>query len=254
MGCEFWLYGRVPDPSVQEAFIRFVIESMQRPFRPIIPRPSILGPTIVFPKRRDPKLEYKGFDVGRLVADLFFRPDTLLGTEIRPDVSANPHDDPELGEMMDKYFEMKHRPNMINRHPYDYYGIDSDGRQFVFDRCDGGRLVSLDGPQVNHMDGSELSPSALETFDVPIKVHHEITHGERNVFYPLLLNILRLRFCPRLRVEDDFGEFKVVRFEIRRRNLERCFTDEDVSFEECCNILQRQPGIHDRLFRLPRKA
>ncbi|MDD2899028.1 MAG: hypothetical protein PHI31_09980 [Desulfuromonadaceae bacterium] len=142
------------------------------------------------------------------------------------------------------------RAHIDPAYPFNYFGIIPfpnyyfiEHGQFVFDRTQGGKLVSL--LKVPREYDFEWAPwdlvkvsDYIEGYvDEPEEYLVEVREGGYTrcggYSFATLLNVIRLRWIPELQMGDDGDACMEVRAIIERNNLQALFKDESVCFAKC---------------------
>lgn len=129
--------------------------------------------------------------------------------------------------------ERRSQPQVESSYPFDFFGLIPfdrypdfcDRAQFVFDRSNSGRIVTLVpvAPEVDENHGAELEVRA---------VGYDRCLGDQ-VAFALLLNILRLRYCDDLWAADDYYVMETVGRDIQRWGLADALRDEARDWHAC---------------------
>lgn len=144
---------------------------------------------------------------------------------------------------------IEHRHPLVD-YPFDFIGIIPlfhdkllEHRQFVFDRTGGGRLVRLlklparfNLPSDPVFD--EMVPRRWG--DVVLKVGGYTREIGAARAYNLLLNIIRLRWWPELRLNDDYSESDYVASDLWEFGLVNVFQNRNLDFNECWRLYQEE--------------
>ena len=118
-------------------------------------------------------------------------------------------------------------------------GVVHDRDQFIFDRGDGGRLVTI----VRDWKDAAAAPWLLSGELAQKYVLRVRDGGWTRVLardsssLAVLLNVLSIRFCPELRVGDDYGIYLELGAKLRERGLVEPLRDEAIDFEGCMEIV-----------------
>jgi hypothetical protein len=153
-------------------------------------------------------------------------------------------------------------------HPCDYYGIVQScdrkdgiifGGEFIFDRTEGGRLISFEKIPAAYLDApsGQDGKNKIQVPELPVI----LTHGSSvrgNLGFPLLLNIIRLRWWPGLECHDDDDFCLETSKNIWKYGLTNRLMDEDLDYRSCAKMMKKE---HEKYFppppreeTLPRKA
>ena len=156
------------------------------------------------------------------------------------------------------YSPSKGRANVeqiIRDYPCNYFGIIQwcnrkdgtiNGGQFIFDRTAGGLLINI----------SKLFPIYLsaqtenENKEIPepesmVQIN---LRGIELYEWPLLLNIIKLRWWPDLECSDDEDACAEVAHDIRKYGLAKKLMDENLNYDECIRLMNIE---HEKYFPPP---
>ena len=134
---------------------------------------------------------------------------------------------------------------IVSLYPYNFYGIAPhykfkplrDRMQFVFDRSDHGRIVSI-GMTRESQDDDEGYERQLRGQGVQVSLRdggHERTI-DGGTAQSLLLNVIRMRYCPNLRTGDDYGYGQKVADEIEAWGLTAALGNKSLDFDACWDL------------------
>jgi len=161
-----------------------------------------------------------------------------------------------LKTLIQRFGEDEHR----EEYPFNFYGIApffgerypvNGYRQFVFDRTDGGRMVTLlmtpetrEPADEKEWDTWQYREWKTQGFQVVLKPggHDDLPVGGEEAL-SLLLNIFKLRYCPFLKMRDDFHCCSTVSGNIRDWMLEKTFRDESKNFIDCWRVYRNNYNI-----------
>ena len=135
---------------------------------------------------------------------------------------------------------------IIPDHPFNYYGVAPyykdkrlrDRMQFVFDRSDFGRIVSMEmTPESRNDDDAIERERRKQGVQVSIRdVGHQRTVGGGGSALALLLNIVRMRYCPNLDMSDDYGYCEGIEETIEAWGLTSALRINTLDFNGCCEL------------------
>lgn len=134
----------------------------------------------------------------------------------------------------------------ISEAPFNYFGIipsfgddESMGGQFVFDQSAGGKLIRLlkFPGQCNETPGycspSDRKAEVIVGENVYVKTPHRVA-------FALLLNIIRLRWCPALHWSDEHDLCSDICEMLWSSGLTRTVMKADVQFDTCCKLMEAE--------------
>lgn len=135
----------------------------------------------------------------------------------------------------------RHRTEKVFSHPLNYYGIIplSWGRflpdfgQFVFDRENGGRLVTI------RLLPNWYSPDMAKNLDRAVinEDGYYRALSERCAF-GLMLCLIKIRYIPNLEVDDDFYIFRDTWQYLETTGYVSIFKNEAMDLGQCCQMLE----------------
>ena len=113
--------------------------------------------------------------------------------------------------------------------------------QFIFDNSAGGRIVRM----FKLPEFYKFPPSERGYLKEDIEVYVEVGGYNRvlsagNFAFSLLLNLIRLRWCPGLHIGDDYGWCEDMGHMIWKYGLSGKLADEELDFSTCFHLLSQE--------------
>ena len=137
---------------------------------------------------------------------------------------------------------------IIHDYPCNYFGIIQgcnrengtiDGGEFIFDRTLGGRLIEIDKLFPIYLD-TQTGNANEETSEHESMVEIKYGGNVRKIYgFPLLLNIIKLRWWSDLECSDDDDMCAEVAHDIWKYGLAKKLMDESLNYDECCELMNK---------------